>query len=99
VQLEDGFRRSDYMIPPRPPPRHPSPASMWRGRRGLAFQQRRRSEVAMIGTSIARVSRIRQLRRGGSEVNPTRWSASIEAMKVMNEIKAEAKGVVSEILV
>jgi acetyl-CoA carboxylase biotin carboxyl carrier protein len=35
----------------------------------------------------------------GSEVNPDSVVCIIEAMKVMNEIKAEAKGVVTEILV
>jgi acetyl-CoA carboxylase biotin carboxyl carrier protein len=35
----------------------------------------------------------------GTEVNPDTVVCIIEAMKVMNEIKAEAKGVVSEILV
>jgi acetyl-CoA carboxylase biotin carboxyl carrier protein len=35
----------------------------------------------------------------GSEVNPDTVVCLIEAMKVMNEIKAEAKGVVTQILV
>jgi len=35
----------------------------------------------------------------GSEVNPESVVCIIEAMKVMNEIKAEAKGVVTQILV
>jgi acetyl-CoA carboxylase biotin carboxyl carrier protein len=35
----------------------------------------------------------------GSEVNPDTVVCIIEAMKVMNEIKAEVKGVVTEILV
>ncbi len=35
----------------------------------------------------------------GSEVNPETVVCIIEAMKVMNEIKAEAKGVVTQILV
>jgi acetyl-CoA carboxylase biotin carboxyl carrier protein len=35
----------------------------------------------------------------GAEVNPDTVVCLIEAMKVMNEIKAEVKGVVSEILV
>jgi acetyl-CoA carboxylase biotin carboxyl carrier protein len=35
----------------------------------------------------------------GSEVNPDTVVCIIEAMKVMNEIKAEAKGVVTEVLV
>jgi acetyl-CoA carboxylase biotin carboxyl carrier protein len=35
----------------------------------------------------------------GSEVNPDTVVCIIEAMKVMNEIKAEAKGVVTQILV
>jgi acetyl-CoA carboxylase biotin carboxyl carrier protein len=35
----------------------------------------------------------------GSEVNPETVVCLIEAMKVMNEIKAECKGVVTEILV
>ena len=34
-----------------------------------------------------------------SEVNPDTVVCIIEAMKVMNEIKAEAKGVVTEVLV
>ena len=35
----------------------------------------------------------------GSEVNPEAVVCIIEAMKVMNEIKAEAKGVVTQVLV
>ena len=35
----------------------------------------------------------------GSEVNPETVVCLIEAMKVMNEIKAEAKGVVTQVLV
>ena len=35
----------------------------------------------------------------GSEVNPDTVVCIIEAMKVMNEIKAEAKGIVTQILV
>lgn len=35
----------------------------------------------------------------GSEVNPETVVCIIEAMKVMNEIKAEAKGVVTQILI
>jgi len=35
----------------------------------------------------------------GSEVNPDTVVCIIEAMKVMNEIKAEAKGVITQILV
>ena len=35
----------------------------------------------------------------GSEVNPDTVVCIIEAMKVMNEIKAEVKGVVTDILV
>jgi acetyl-CoA carboxylase biotin carboxyl carrier protein len=35
----------------------------------------------------------------GSEVNPDTVVCIIEAMKVMNEIKAEAKGVVTQVLV
>lgn len=35
----------------------------------------------------------------GSEVNPDSVVCIIEAMKVMNEIKAEAKGVITQILV
>ena len=35
----------------------------------------------------------------GSEVNPETVVCIIEAMKVMNEIKAEAKGVVTQVLV
>jgi acetyl-CoA carboxylase biotin carboxyl carrier protein len=35
----------------------------------------------------------------GSEVNPDTVVCLIEAMKVMNEIKAEAKGIVTQILV
>ena len=35
----------------------------------------------------------------GTEVNPDSVVCIIEAMKVMNEIKAEAKGVISEVLV
>ena len=35
----------------------------------------------------------------GAEVNPDTVVCIIEAMKVMNEIKAEAKGVVTEVLV
>jgi acetyl-CoA carboxylase biotin carboxyl carrier protein len=35
----------------------------------------------------------------GSDVNPDTVVCIIEAMKVMNEIKAEVKGVVAEILV
>jgi acetyl-CoA carboxylase biotin carboxyl carrier protein len=35
----------------------------------------------------------------GTEVNPDTVVCIIEAMKVMNEIKAEAKGVISQILV
>ena len=34
----------------------------------------------------------------GSEVNPDTVVCIIEAMKVMNEIKAEAKGVITEVL-
>ncbi len=35
----------------------------------------------------------------GSEVNPETVVCIIEAMKVMNEIKAEAKGVITQVLV
>jgi acetyl-CoA carboxylase biotin carboxyl carrier protein len=35
----------------------------------------------------------------GSEVNPDTVVCIIEAMKVMNEIKAEVKGVVTQVLV
>src|SRR5262245_51858040 len=35
----------------------------------------------------------------GSEVNPETVACIIEAMKVMNEIKAEVKGVVTQVLV
>jgi len=35
----------------------------------------------------------------GSEVNPDTVVCIIEAMKVMNEIKAEAKGIITQILV
>jgi acetyl-CoA carboxylase biotin carboxyl carrier protein len=35
----------------------------------------------------------------GSEVNPDTVVCIIEAMKVMNEIKAEVKGVITQILV
>lgn len=35
----------------------------------------------------------------GAEVNPDTVVCIIEAMKVMNEIKAEARGVVTEVLV
>ena len=35
----------------------------------------------------------------GSEVNPDTVVCIIEAMKVMNEIKAEAKGVITQVLV
>src|SRR5204863_4882317 len=35
----------------------------------------------------------------GSEVNPETVVCIIEAMKVMNEIKAEAKGVIAQVLV
>jgi acetyl-CoA carboxylase biotin carboxyl carrier protein len=35
----------------------------------------------------------------GSEVNPDSVVCIIEAMKVMNEIKAEARGVITQILV
>ena len=35
----------------------------------------------------------------GTEVNPETVVCIIEAMKVMNEIKAEAKGVITEVLV
>jgi acetyl-CoA carboxylase biotin carboxyl carrier protein len=35
----------------------------------------------------------------GSEVNPDTIVCLIEAMKVMNEIKAEVKGVVTQVLV
>jgi acetyl-CoA carboxylase biotin carboxyl carrier protein len=35
----------------------------------------------------------------GSEVNPETVVSIIEAMKVMNEIKAEVKGVVTQVLV
>jgi acetyl-CoA carboxylase biotin carboxyl carrier protein len=35
----------------------------------------------------------------GTEVNPDTVVCIIEAMKVMNEIKAEVKGVIAEVLV
>jgi acetyl-CoA carboxylase biotin carboxyl carrier protein len=35
----------------------------------------------------------------GTEVNPETVVCIIEAMKVMNEIKAEAKGVVTQVMV
>jgi acetyl-CoA carboxylase biotin carboxyl carrier protein len=35
----------------------------------------------------------------GTEVNPDTVVCIIEAMKVMNEIKAEAKGVITQVLV
>ncbi|PYJ06875.1 MAG: acetyl-CoA carboxylase, biotin carboxyl carrier protein, partial [Verrucomicrobia bacterium] len=35
----------------------------------------------------------------GSEVNPDTVVCIIEAMKVMNEIKAEAKGVITQVMV
>jgi acetyl-CoA carboxylase biotin carboxyl carrier protein len=35
----------------------------------------------------------------GAEVNPDTVVCIIEAMKVMNEIKAEAKGVITQVLV
>jgi acetyl-CoA carboxylase biotin carboxyl carrier protein len=35
----------------------------------------------------------------GSEVNPDTVVCIIEAMKVMNEIKAEVRGVISQVLV
>ena len=35
----------------------------------------------------------------GAEVNPDTVVCIIEAMKVMNEIKAEAKGIVTQVLV
>ena len=35
----------------------------------------------------------------GSEVNPDTVVCIIEAMKVMNEIKAEAKGVITQVMI
>ena len=35
----------------------------------------------------------------GAEVNPETVVCIIEAMKVMNEIKAEAKGVITQVMV
>jgi biotin carboxyl carrier protein len=35
----------------------------------------------------------------GTEVNPETVVCIIEAMKVMNEIKAEAKGVITQVLI
>ncbi len=35
----------------------------------------------------------------GTEVNPETVVCIIEAMKVMNEIKAEAKGIITQVLV
>jgi len=45
------------------------------------------------------VTRISVLCRIGSDVNPETVVCIIEAMKVMNEIKAEVKGVLTQILV
>ena len=53
-------------------------------------------QVGLAGFSLARAPATVEI---GSEVNPDTVVCIIEAMKVMNEIKAEVRGVITQILV
>lgn len=99
VQLEEYAGPSAYMVPaPAQAMSVPAPA----GGAAAAPPANTDPEVKspMIGTFYRAPSpESDNYVEVGSEVNPDTVVCIIEAMKVMNEIKAEIKGVVTEILV
>jgi acetyl-CoA carboxylase biotin carboxyl carrier protein len=110
IRLKRGFNGSTpspsaapYEDPVPPPPIQPvisAPPAIHPGNVSAAATGEVEIKSPMIGTFYRAPSpEAASYIEVGSEVNPDTVVCIIEAMKVMNEIKAEAKGVITQVLV